>query len=227
MPRTLGRVIPISSALLVLSTLVVEAAETRAETCPEVVGPTQEQSGNLSTGASLNGDVAQTFTVIRPGRIEAVEIVGGDGGGFRLPHHQVFADLRGVVNGIPAASNSAALAAITIPQSELLAVEDWFRIEFGEHGPLVQPGQTLALVLRVNGNFGVSWRGHYEPVPGDAYPGGRMYVRNPSGAWETPDDENDVHFGYRHFDLTFRVFTCEQPVPVVSTTWGRLKARYD
>ena len=182
-------------------------------------------------------DQAQTFTVTQAGRIEAVEFMGGTQYQYQLlyPSSLLFADLRPVENGVPVESNSAALASVQIPLSALpLEVtpqyRPWYRIEFGDQGPMVQPGQSFALVLRVDesGTYGVGWRGRFESVPADAYAGGRMYTRQtPDGSWFTLDGQPDIYFGPRNQDFAIRVVMCQPAVSVIPTTWGRVKTRYD
>jgi hypothetical protein len=227
-----------SSSTIALAVLIGAAGtfavvDAHAGTCPELIGPVQEMGDSFHAGASTGHDQAQTFTVTQAGRIEAVELMGGTQFQLIHPSSPLFADLRPVENDVPVESNSSALASVQIPLSALPYAAEyrpWYRIEFGDQGPMVQPGQSLALVLRVDGSgtYSVSWSGRFESVPGDAYAGGRMYTRQtPHGSWFTLDGQPDIYFGPRNMDFAIRVVMCQPAVAATPTTWGRLKTRYD
>jgi hypothetical protein len=216
-------------ALAACITTIAGTVETHAEPCSEIIGPVQPLGDLLGAGPSSGFDRAQTFTVTQAGRIQAVEFLTCGTSGNVEPNQLLLTDLRAVVNGAPVESNSSALAYVEVPLSHAppaVCLEGiaWWRIEFGDQGPLVQVGQSLAFVTRVNGNFSVSWRGRFVPVPGDAYAGGRMYTRS-GQSWFSSDGVPDV-LGPRNYDLSFRVITCDPAVPVTPMTWGRLKTHY-
>jgi hypothetical protein len=215
-----------SLALILLGTSRAFAAP-----CPETVGPANEQNPQyaaLFAPADQQLERAQTFTVVHAGRIRAIEIFDGRKSGLATGGYAIF-DLRPAPLGIPAESSASALASVSLLESQLPTTQAWFRVEFGDAGPLVAVGDVLALVVRTTSTWSVEWRGTWTTEPGDPYPGGEAYTKFlTDGPWGLAGwhDLDEYSPDSRQSDFEVRIQTCELAVPAAAATWGSVKARY-
>lgn len=171
---------------------------------------------------------AQTFTVVNAGRIRAIEIWDGRKSGLATGGNAIF-DLRPAPLGIPAENSASALASVSLLESQLPTVAGWFRVEFGDDGPLVAVGDVLALVVRTTSTWSVEWKGTQTTQPGDVYSGGQAYTKFlTDGPWG-PAGWHDVDEFFPdsvQSDYAIRIQTCELAVPAGPATWGSVKAAY-
>jgi hypothetical protein len=166
--------------------------------------------------------------VVNAGRIRAIEIFDARKSGLATGGNAIF-DLRPAPLGIPAENSASALASISLLESQLPATQGWFRVEFGDAGPLVAVGEVLALVVRTTSTWSVGWRGTQTTQPGDNYPGGQAYTKFlTDGPWG-PAGWHDVDEFFpdsQQSDFEIRIQTCELAVPATLATWGSVKSRY-
>jgi hypothetical protein len=216
---------PLAATLLIL----LSASQAFAAPCPETLGPAIElaPSGSFYAPADQQIYRAQTFTVVNAGRIRAIEIWDGRKSGLATGGNAIF-DLRPAPLGIPAENSASALASVSLLESQLPTVAGWFRVEFGDAGPLVAVGDVLALVVRTTSTWSVEWRGTQTTQPGDIYPGGQAYTHLPEGGPLSPGwhDLDEFFPDSQQSDFEMRIQTCELAVPASPATWGSLKARY-
>jgi hypothetical protein len=214
-----------------LALILLGTSQAFAAPCPETLGPAIEpdpQSGVFFAPASQQNERAQTFTVVNAGRIRAIEIYGGNKEGSGTGGNAIF-DLRPAPLGIPAASSASALASVALDASQLPASLGWFRVEFGDAGPLVAVGDVLALVVRTTSTWFVEWRGTQTTQPGDIYPGGQAYTKFlTDGPWGSAGwhDLDEFFPDSQQSDFEMRIQTCELAVPAGPATWGSVKAAY-
>jgi hypothetical protein len=220
----------IARTTVTLAALVL-ASQAFAAPCPETLGPATPKDGQpgvFFAPANETHERAQTFTVVNAGRIRAIEIWDGRKSGGATGGNAIF-DLRPAPLGIPAENSASALASVSLIESQLPTTQGWFRVEFGDAGPLVAVGDILALVVRTTSTWNVEWNGTQATQPGDVYPGGQAYTKlpldGPAGAagWH---DVDEFFPDSQQSDYAIHILTCELAVPASPATWGSLKARY-
>jgi hypothetical protein len=214
-----------------LALFLLGASQAFAAPCPETLGPatpSDGQPGVFFAPASQQNERAQTFAVVNAGRIRAIEIFGGRKSGLATGGNAIF-DLRPAPLGIPAENSASALASVSLLESQLPTTQGWFRVEFGDAGPLVAVGDVLALVVRTTSTWSVEWKGTWTTQPGDIYPGGQAYTKFlTDGPWGPAGwhDVDELFPPGEQSDFAVHILTCELAVPAGPATWGSVKAAY-
>jgi PEP-CTERM motif len=155
-------------------------------------------------GNGQKAEEAQTFIAGIAGRITEVDLdlqLSGQGNGLLLEIRKLTA------GGLPSESPSDLLGAALVSSGVPTAQSQFVAFQFGGNGPMVAPGESLALVLQAPGSGSYSWIG----ALGNPYPQGTMATLSPyyNDQWAVPI------FPSNSVDLGFRTFV--EPVPEPST----------
>lgn len=191
---------------LLLSLLLIASASAASgdEVDQEFTGPGTDATVQIDEAFPR----AQTFTVGTSGTLTRIAISLARGGSS-LDTDQVTIDVRPTdENGVPLSDDGSALAAVTIPatqMTQLLDPENLLEIDLSIFAVAVASGERLAIVARSDvpflGGRAFNWLARI--VTGDGYPGGTAWYRPTTESWQVQPGPGDG------VDLVFRTWVPE------------------
>ncbi len=191
----------LSLTLLVHGTLLLPG-RALAQTCDD---PDQAQLlwPGISTRVDASNELAQTFVVSRRGSLTRIDLLGERFAAW-TPNDSLSVEIRAGLTG-------ALLSATSVSFAFLPHERRWAQIDWRGKPAVVRPGVLYAFVVRVTASsFSIGG------FP-NAYSGGALYWRRRGDPW--------TRFEYDP-DITFKIYVCEAPTPVGTTTWGVVKTLY-